>query len=246
VLLRGIPFVLVASLATAGPAAAGVDLLRLTAPAEGVVLEAGGAAEIAWEPGVDLAGFPEAHEWEAFLSVDDGRSFPFRVTPHLDLARRRVAFRVPDVPSDGVRILLRVGDEREERSQPVAGRWRIAPARLPGAAPLTERVRRTAARGEAARPGDLGVWSWVEEDPGGPGWLEHRASGPETRYRDAPPAGGHAWVALVERLEDRGRGPPAAIPRFAAATAADAGRALLPAPLLRSRPILVLVQRRNE
>lgn len=243
-LRRGFPLAFALALAWAGPAA-GVDLLRLTTPADGAVLEAGAAVELAWEPGADLAGFPEAHEWEAFLSVDDGRSFPFRVTPHLELDRRRVVVRVPDVPADGVRILLRVGDEREERSQPVAGRWRIAPARLPGVAPWTDRVRRTALRGEAARPGDLGVWSWVEEDRGG-GWLEHRASGPEASFQDAAPAGERAWVALVERSEERGRGPPAVLPRFAAATVLDAGRALLPAPLLRSRPILVLVQRRNE
>src|ERR1051326_1470417 len=38
-----------------------------------------------------------AEEWEAFLSLDGGAYYAFRITPHLDVARRTFTWVVPNV-----------------------------------------------------------------------------------------------------------------------------------------------------
>lgn len=216
------------------------DLMRLTAPRAGAVLVAGSEAELAWEAGDGLAAFVDAREWEAFLSVDGGRSYPYRLTPHLDLHRRRVRFRVPEVASDDVRLMLRVGDERDERVGSTAGRWRIVPGTLPP--PPAATAATIAIRGEAARPGDRGVVSWFEETPGG-GWVEVRTAGPEAVVRlssDRPhPVGGLA--------ESAARGPAPLAAAAAAVPLLPPVAAHRPSRLrLLSRPILLLVRRLNE
>lgn len=146
------------------PVAAAGSAVRLLAPADGAVLAGGSTATLAWEPGpnMDLAG---AHEWEAFLSVDGGATWPVRVTPHLDLELRRVSFPVPAVPSADVRFLLRVGDEREEMAYEVPGRFAIEgrPGDL-----LPSALLRYGA-GEVALAGEDGVVGWVEGSPRGAG-----------------------------------------------------------------------------
>ncbi len=67
-----------------------------------------------------------------------------------------------------MRLLLRFGDECEEREQAVAGRFRI----VPGAAPAPVFRRRVPAPGEAARPGGAGVVLWAEGARDGSGWRE--------------------------------------------------------------------------
>ena len=79
-------------------------LARLLAPAEGDELTTGRDAVIEWE---ELALPPHVVEWEAFLSVDGGKTWPLRITPHLDIAIRRFTFRVPDLPTREARLLLR-------------------------------------------------------------------------------------------------------------------------------------------
>lgn len=106
----------------------------------------------------------EFEEWEAFLSLDGGRSYPFRLTPHLDARHRRVVVEVPPFPTERARFLLRCGDEREERSVEVPGLWRIV-ASDGRAVVETRRLARTP--GEAARPGDRGVAFWVAGDRDG-------------------------------------------------------------------------------
>ena len=66
--------------------------LRLTAPRAGEVLHGGGFATLQWSAD---ALPPHAEEWEAFLSIDGGKYYAFRVTPHLDLGIQRFDFVVP-------------------------------------------------------------------------------------------------------------------------------------------------------
>src|SRR5437764_9664912 len=96
------------------PAAGLNGPVRLAAPRAGETLRAGDMAELAWEP-FSQTGLPgHAEEWEAFLSFDGGATYPVRLTPHLDLALRRVRWQVPAIPTDDARLLLRFGDERRE------------------------------------------------------------------------------------------------------------------------------------
>ncbi|HSY47931.1 MAG TPA: hypothetical protein VLC46_03890 [Thermoanaerobaculia bacterium] len=83
---------------------------------------AGSTVPIAWDAESVPAGI---EEWEAFLSVDGGKSYPIRITPHLDESIHRFNWIVPSLPGAEVSILLRFGDEREERELPFAGRLRI-------------------------------------------------------------------------------------------------------------------------
>jgi len=94
--------------ACAASAAADVTLL---APRAGERLEGGSDATVAWNASMLPA---HADEWEAFLSIDGGRTYAVRITPHLDRALRTFTFRVPNVASSDVRLLLRVGDESDE------------------------------------------------------------------------------------------------------------------------------------
>jgi hypothetical protein len=134
---------------------------RLLAPADGAVLRGGGIAEVAWEPGPEMAAaFAAAEEWEAFLSLDGGETWSVRITPHLDIGLRRFSFPVPAAPSHDARLLLRVGDEREETPYELPGRFVIEPVYTAGdLLGPSERVART---GEAALPGGDGVVAWVE------------------------------------------------------------------------------------
>ena len=129
--------------------------VRLLSPAAGQVLEGGTDVTLAWEPAGPLD--PRIEEWEAFLSVDGGATYPIRITPHLDLDLRRVSFPVPRLPSAYVRILLRLGDERRE--VPVAVPSRLAIAARPG--PLLPSAAVALGAGERPRRDDLGVVAWV-------------------------------------------------------------------------------------
>jgi len=154
------------ALALAGPVAAAAlpiewegppPPVRLVTPADGTVLAGGETAEIAWEPTGPLGG--DVVEWEAFLSLDGGATYPVRITPHLDIGLRRAAFRVPAFPSRAVRLLLRFGDERREASLPVAHRFEIAPA---APAAFTPPPAQVLGAGEPAQPGAAGVVAWAE------------------------------------------------------------------------------------
>lgn len=152
--MRRAPLLLLAFLAL--PAfAAGPRMARLVSPAVGEELVAGADATIEWE---GLALPERAVEWEAFLSLDGGRTWPLRVTPHLDISIRRFTFRVPDFPTREARIMLRFGDERREEGMEAPQRFSIAPAAF-----STPRSRvRVLSRGERARAGDQGVVVWVQ------------------------------------------------------------------------------------
>src|SRR5687768_2385723 len=107
--MRRVPLLLLAFLAlpafAAGPAE---QMARLVSPAAGDELIAGSAVTIEWE---ELALPEHTVEWEAFLSLDGGRTWPLRITPHLNISIRRFIFRVPDLPTREARLMLRFGDE---------------------------------------------------------------------------------------------------------------------------------------
>src|ERR1043165_4959627 len=100
------------SLAPAGFARETGASIRLVAPRAGATLAAGSTAELEWAPNEPFADLPQVEEWEAFLSVDGGATYPVRITPHLDQDLRRIQFQVPSLPTADARILLRFGDER--------------------------------------------------------------------------------------------------------------------------------------
>jgi len=130
--------------------------LRLVAPADHATLRGGSFAELRWS----AAQLPErAEEWEAFLSVDGGKYYAFRVTPHLEIGLRRFTFIVPNVDSHDARILIRVGDEKRETHFEARGSFSIV--RDPNAEQLFPRLLQFG-RGEAARDGDPAVLAWAE------------------------------------------------------------------------------------
>lgn len=222
--------------------------VELTAPYAQTALVGGSTAEIAWRPAAGFAGLAGATEWEAFLSVDGGRTYPVRLTPHLDLDRRRFVFRVPDLPSEEVRLLLRIGDEKAERAVRFPARLRI----VRPASPAPAGIEAALAEGPASSPGEpalgggAGVLFWVEGD----------RDGSHLRQRSAAPLGTHSAATPVlfpghpESLGgDDSDGPhPGARP--APATHPASARAV-PTRVARAEPlttpdILLLIQRQNE
>jgi hypothetical protein len=111
---------------------------------------------------------PGAVEWEAFLSLDGGRTYPVRITPHLDLSIRRFHFQVPAFPTRDARILLRFGDERREVEVEAPQLFTI----LPGTASWPADLKITLSRGEKPRPQDPGVAVWIEGARDGSGLRE--------------------------------------------------------------------------
>jgi hypothetical protein len=158
---------LVAAVATSGrPAFASAPLL--TAPQAGAELTAGSLATVGWENPP-----PDAEEWEAFLSLDGGRTYPMRITPHLDLSIRRFSFKVPEFPTRDARILLRFGDERREVVVETPQRFAIHPgAVFLETGSWAASLRTAPSRGEEARPGDPGVVVWIEGARDGSGLRE--------------------------------------------------------------------------
>jgi hypothetical protein len=148
-----------AGLVLAAPAAQALPV-QLVSPRPGATLLAGSEAELEWAPLGSLAG---VEEWEAFLSLDGGRTYPIRITPHLDQDLRRVRWRVPGLPTSDARLLLRLGDEHREAAVELPQRFSIlavtAAAVLEPAFPLATMAP---AAGEPALPGHPGVVAWVE------------------------------------------------------------------------------------
>ncbi|MFL6194072.1 MAG: hypothetical protein ACJ75H_07870 [Thermoanaerobaculia bacterium] len=245
-------FFALAWLALAGPAlatslvASAEAPVRLASPAPGTVLQAGAAAEIAWEPLAAFGRLGPVDEWEAFLSLDGGTTYPLRVTPHLDRDLRRVSWRVPPVPAAEARLLIRFGHEGEEIYFELPQGFSIA------ASPALERpfelATVAAAPGEPALPGAAGVVAWVEGSRRG-GGMRQVVAPPRPAFSEQvrPAAAEHHPVALAserasvdspEAPAGKGqaappvlRGSPLRDPRTAA---------------LRSIDILLLTQRQNE
>jgi hypothetical protein len=132
------------------------EMLRVTTPVAGTRLHGGGFATLQWTP-VTLP--QDAEEWEAFLSVDGGKYYAFRITPHLDIERKRFDFIVPNVDTHDARILIRAGDEEQETLFEVPASFTIE--RDPNAEQALPALMQFG-RGEAARAGDPEVLAWTE------------------------------------------------------------------------------------
>src|SRR6266571_2307135 len=137
----------------------------LIAPAlhAGTLMRGGSFATIEWS----AAALPaNAEEWEAFLSLDGGGYYAFRITPHLDIARRQFTWLVPNVDTKNARILIRTGDERRETLYELPARFEIV---RDVHAEVPRRTIVPAGKGEAARSGDPGVVAWTDGDRAGGG-----------------------------------------------------------------------------
>jgi hypothetical protein len=219
--------------------------VRLVSPRAGAALTAGSTVELEWAP---FAEIEHAEEWEAFLSLNDGKTYPIRITPHLDLDLHRVRWQVPDVPTSAARLLLRFGDEiHEEQVLKLPQRFAIVPSPIPPLAADFAFARVAPTRGEPALPGHRGVVSWVEGSRRG-GSLRQVVADvqPEVRDRIALPeahpepvllSSGQAPLPLPRPVRGSPSGPP---PAYRTALAMPGEGPLVPAD------ILILIQRQNE
>ena len=233
---------------TASPALAAGNTppVRLLAPRAGATLAAGSTTELEWTPEARLPG---VEEWEAFLSLDGGATYPVRITPHLDQDLRRVRWQVPPIPTPDARLLLRFGDERREVFLELPERFSIvASPAAPSAIDRTFLFSTLApARGEPALPGQPGIVAWVEGSRRGgslrqmvaserPG-LQARLSPEEARAGTALLAAGPPPLPVPEPRESPDPSP-AARRRTPPANPGGAPRLAF--------DILLLTQRRNE
>jgi len=173
----------------------------LHAPREGEVLRGGERATVSWSA-ASLPRFVE--EWEAFLSVDGGTYYAYRLTPHLDLEQREFTFEVPNVETEEARILIRAGDERREIELDVPQRFVIRRDPLHALAAPALKIDEEE-RGEAARPGDRGVVEWIDGNRDGSHLTPRSAEQRPLGIHEAQAAEPH-----VESVEEPGVGSEAA------------------------------------
>lgn len=222
------------------PMAAGPPAVEVMSPVPGDRLTAGGTVWIEWRSDAPLEQ-RGIEEWEAFLSLDGGRYFGVRLTPHLDLGIRRFPVVLPGLAAEEARFLLRFGDERIEWEVEVPGTFRLVAGPLPLRWPAL-----AAGKGEAARPGEPGVALWIEG----------RRSGADLRVERAAPAGGvrgtaPRWSGGAAAPLAASTPPPApepeAPPRRAVREAVPgAAAAVTGSPRPFGRDTRSLTQRRNE
>lgn len=226
--------------------------VRLVSPRAGATLVAGSTAELEWAPLEAFTGLPEVEEWEAFLSIDSGKTYPVRITPHLDQDVRRIRWQVPSLPTENASILLRFGDEREETSVELPLRFSITAPRaaLPVWESTLQLAHRAPAPGEPALPGEPGVVAWVEGSRRGEAsrqvFAAEPASAMRERFDPSSAPGDFAEMASTPRSS----GPPARLASRAGSSMFPVRRSMAlaragAAPSLPS-DILLLIQRQNE
>lgn len=233
-------FLVPLALMAAGEAGASVvSAPELVAPAAGQALRAGSLAVVEWEGQPPLE---EAEEWEAFLSLDGGRTHPLRITPHLDLSIRRFTFRVPAFPTHDARLLLRFGDERREVEVEPPHRFAIVPG-LEGISP-TSWI--SLSKGERARPGDDRVVFWVEGARDGSGLREVMAEEADLAVRSVE-AGRLPWLFVFPRTPQRTAFAAPAVPFASQRTPLPRRTETGPSPSALERPpVRLLISRFNE
>jgi hypothetical protein len=225
--------------------------VRLLSPRPDVTLIAGSTAELEWAPLAPFLDLSEVEEWEAFLSLDGGATYPVRITPHLDQDLRRVRWEVPDLPTPQAAILLRFGDERRETAVELPVRFAIVASSVPSAEQdVLALARRVRAPGEPALPGQAGVVAWVEGSRRGGSARQVVAAEPLDGIRAGfEPRMAHAAVAEAAS-EPLPSGALGRVPAKNASFTFPAGRraALARAGTAPSLPsnILLLIQRQNE
>ena len=224
--------------ASAASAVSGVSAAGLVAPVPGHQLTAGSLAVIEWEGEPPLE---EAEEWEAFLSLDGGRTHPLRITPHLDLSIRRFTFRVPAFPTHDARVLLRFGDERREVEVEPPHRFAIVPGL--GISPISWI---SLSKGERARSGEEGVVFWVEGARDGSGLREVMAEEADLAFQGVE-TGRLPWLfALVPSPQRVSLAAPA-VPFQAQETPTPSRTEAGPSPSAPDRPpVRLLIGRFNE
>ena len=132
--------------------------VALSSPLATDRLIAGETIVLSWLPLAELARHPQVEEWEAFLSLNGGATYPVRLTPHLDLDRRSFAVRLPGIATRQARLMLRFGDEKREIEFEFPDSLEILPSGHNDLQP----AHLARGRGEPARSGDAGVAIWVE------------------------------------------------------------------------------------
>mgnify|MGYP001390940100 CR=1 FL=1 len=140
---------------------AAVAQAQLASPQSGERFTVGDFVPILWQADVAALRAAGATEWEAFLSVDGGKTYPLRITPHLDLTHDQFRWQVPAYPTRRARLLLRFGDERDERIVESSSEFEIVAAAHP-ANHWQPVIWRAGGRGEKPRPSDRGVLVWTE------------------------------------------------------------------------------------
>jgi hypothetical protein len=237
----------------------GARPIELVAPQDGAMLAAGSTADLEWAPLARYARLAGVEEWEAFLSLDGGATYPLRITPHLDQDLRHFRWQVPPIPTANGRLLLRLGDELRETVVELPQRFSIvaSPAAMVPAFLLEIQAP---TRGEPARPAeargkardkdgdddDDGVVAWVEGSRRGESLRQMVATGPsgfQTRIQPAETREEAAEIASSHTL------PVPELRAGLAATPAASRGSRLAGPL-DIQPfafdILLLTQRRNE
>ena len=231
------------ALLAAGEAAASPPP-RLVAPVAGRELTAGSLVAVEWEGQPPLA---EAEEWEAFLSLDGGRTHPLRITPHLDLSVRRFTFRVPPFPTRNARFLLRFGDERHHEVE-VETPYRFTIVAGPGFVSPASRISLSTSlsRGERARPEEDGVVVWVEGARDGSGLREVVAAEVDLAFRSVE-TGRLPWMPLLVPGPERAALAAPAVPSEAQRTPPPRRTGTGPSPSAQDRPpVRLLISRFNE
>ena len=185
--------------------------VRLLAPIASAELTGGSREIVEW---IADAGDLPAHveEWEAFLSVDGGKYYATRITPHLDASVRRFAFTVPNVTTSDARILLRFGDERRETEVELPQRFAIR-----GTVSAVPRGQLVSFDGEAAREGDRPVVSWAAGERDGseireltrrdPAMAAHRVAGHALPHCEDPEPTDAGICVPVARVGEKHFGP---------------------------------------
>ena len=225
-------------LLTAG--AAGAASPRLVAPVAGRELTAGSLAVVEWEGQPPIE---KAEEWEAFLSLDGGRTHPLRITPHLDLSIRRFTFRVPAFPTRNARFLLRFGDERHEEVEVETPHRFTIVAGWGGVSPAS---RISLSKGERARPGDEGVVFWVEGARDGSGLREVVVEEVDLAFRSIE-TGHLPWIPLLVPGPQRTAFAAPAVSSEAQRTPPPRRTETGPSPSAQDRPpVRLLISRFNE
>jgi hypothetical protein len=102
---------------------------------------------------------PAGLEWEAFLSLDGGLTYPIRATPHLDASVRDFTVRLSGISSSSARVRVRVGDGAREIEQDLPESFAIEP----GNGVLEPSIGDTLQKSIAGESNTL----WVEGSPSG-------------------------------------------------------------------------------
>jgi hypothetical protein len=136
----------------AGAARPSAAAPRLLSPTPGAFIAPGRVARI------EIGGAPSgAEEWEAFVSLDGGRTYPLRVTPHLPIAERTFDWTVPALAPGALRVRVRFGTRGIEREFILEDGFEVATG---DAGDLL--ASEAAALGQPPAPGEEQTVAWID------------------------------------------------------------------------------------